>query len=172
MKPKVIPLVDLKLNWDFLGTLQAAGFRPTRRLDDSKIKVGDFQSYLLALYYIRHPDGVPPKDALKDLGQIMDHLFFSFFIEADKEVISEIYRRATLSTISLDTTRTTEVIIASGSLTQWHAAILEFCSLGVDERTRMLFDAIILMFERAGLRGLWSNYRKIKQDDGFILEQK
>ena len=174
MKPKVMPILNPVINWqEFIRILQDAGIYSTRRLDDFKIEIGDFKSYLLTLFYIKNPNGPPPAEALKHLGQVSEHLFFSFLVHADSAVISEIYRRATLRTISLETTQHSELIVASGTLTQWHAAILEFCSPTVSIGGRLLFDALLIWFERAGLRVLWSNYRKLQQEDStFILEQR
>jgi len=138
----------------------------------AKMDIGSTESYLAILAYLQAPDGPPPKQLLSSLGALLDHLSYSFAIVGSQSLICEISLRTHLRICSAKKPQN-DFSIVSGTLSQWYAAITEFCSISASHDLRLLYDAIMLYFEKIGLKSIWRNYRKEPQKDKtFILEER
>lgn len=146
---------------------------PTEQLDSYKVPL-NAASFIAALSYLRSPESKEtPWQSLLKSGLLKEHLSFSFLIVCDREVLVDVTTRSKLNIVFQRTINENYLIVASGTLNDWYNATLEFCTKTVCFGTRYLYDAITLLFEKAGFQQLWTDCAKESLTDGtFLLENK
>ncbi len=92
---------------------------------------------------------------------------------ADDETTKQIMERTDLKvsmTSSIDGER---ISIVSGSLKAWFTATLTCCTDRQPYNLRVLFDKVVVFFEKLGLSELWcKNRKRTLPDQTFLLEYK
>ena len=143
----VTPLVAPMINWrQFLKDIkEATGTTPTRSVDSSGLKLGDYSKFIFALAELDTGQQVNTTN-MQDLPRrVFAHLHFSFLIVAS---IRDIYDLALNSKLDLVSARTqikgTRAVIASGTLENW----LNF--IEANEKPDMC-EVLKNMFTRIGL---------------------
>lgn len=64
------------------------------------------------------------------------------------------------------------IFLAAGTLSEWEKAIEICCSEKSNFNTRLLFDKLLLLLEKEGLRKIWFDYRKkMIKDNTFLIEK-
>lgn len=166
-----------KLNIDFPAFLIAAnkGLNKslTRGLDSQGKDTKSIAAYLVMLAEMRQ-DNVDPNKVLQDAGQLLKHAYYVFQVIVDHETMFDLLELNTLAVHNAECINSVYLSVVSGTLEDWRTAIINGCSDQATFNIRLLFDKILLMFEKEGLSKLWVNYSKRKlPDDTFrLLENK
>jgi len=171
MKYNITPLATTTPHWETLIQYcnEYLGYSPTRGLDKNNLDMETPSSYLACLDLSNEP--------LKALSQgvfskIFKHVSCSFIGLVSNRILQEIQKHADLE-ISLKYSDQEEAYVAifTGDMRQWYMACVSLCQNAVNKDARLLFNIVLIYFEKAGYRGLWANYNKIYlKDESFILK--
>lgn len=111
--------------------------------------------------------------SLKNAGALLRHLSYSLVIRSSFLSIFDLLSNSSISVSSAECSDGTYLSYASGNLEEWREAIINSCSDSSSIELRLLFDRILLTFEKEGLSDVFSDYRKVNlPDKTFRLEQK
>lgn len=103
------------------------------------------------------------------------NLFHAGFVVAcDERDCAEILELAGMPSIMVEAVeRGTSALFLSGSLTQWHEAVMRGCQPDVGRDTRQVYNAIYTEFKNMGLAGLFTaQSRPHNRDHTFLLDHK
>lgn len=170
MVPQLILLSTPRVNLEAFGKAfeQAIGVAPFRNVDSHSRKFSDDAKFIAAL-----AEPVDPLVALRDSVHELNHLFYSFMVLSDLEVISEITAKSPLKAATYKVLDNSRLSIVSGSLSDWYLATLEFLSERSSFNLRHLFDSVLLAFDKLGLAEVWyEKRRRSLKDKTFLLEDK
>jgi hypothetical protein len=106
---------------------------------------------------------------LESPGHLLRHVHYSLMVLCSESTILNAIRVTPLAIETLG-----EFAVLSGDLECWRGAIINSCSEQAPYQVRALFNDIMLLFEREGLRKLWGTYyKKDMPDQTFkLLETK
>lgn len=169
MKPVVRLLSVTQIDWQtFLETCkQELEVMPTKRLDDSGMELDQKLSFILSLAYMQGAKEI------SELGTRMEHLSYGFLILTDGMTMRHLWERTNLRVTSTETINDSLLVIATGTLKAWYEATLEFCSAAATKNLRLIGDAVVLIFDKAGFRVIWDQTKRAYlKDQTFILEHK
>lgn len=169
----VVPQVELET---FLGLAkQAVGYDTARPADASTQKLTDHTKFLSALSCFHNIDETqrPVKEILRDSASLCAHLSFTFAFGGSREVIFKSMERSGLKHTVADGLTGMQLAIVSGNLQEWKTSTLECCTQDGDFELRLLYDKVLLIFEKLGFKELWHDVRKqAHKDKTFYLERK
>lgn len=173
MNVVVYPIIQTTIDWDlFLQLSQSCLKRDvTHSLDGKNKSVGDYPSFISALGELEIPDSDPDK-VLLEPGALLKHLFFGFFVVAPTDDINVIRLKSDLgiATAKLQLPGYSVAII-TGTLEEWRTAVINCCIERVSSSIRLIFNEILMHFERIGLHRIWLDYSKVKsKDNTFYLK--
>jgi hypothetical protein len=172
MTPEVELLATNNFNWpSFRATVdKALKLRPDSIINKLPIQLSDDAKILLniAAFYGHNINN--PLDVLRKMPPLfMNFLSYTLMIGCDAKTWDNFHA-------GVDAIRTGDIIIATGTLAHWYQTITMNLSRDwdYDQNTLILFDKILLVFERkCGLAILFETYRKkLKSDGTFLLERK
>lgn len=145
----------------FLATSQALGRSITKEIDSISRELPDGEKLILAL------------DSFSKATNELFFLHYTFLCYCDKETAYRV-REWTKLDVASQTSLDGEIIFfATGSLETWRQAIEACCSEKSDFNLRLLFDKILLIFEKEGLSSVWATKRKrTLRDKTFLIEDK
>ena len=89
----------------------------------------------------------------------------SFMAVIEDEAIRAINEQTRLATLSSSRTRTTFFTVLSGTMDQWHDAIVTGCRVETEWEFRSVMNGIHTLLINAGFREAFP-YMKIEQQDG------
>lgn len=177
MIPEIGLLTVTQIDWPtFRATMdKVLSLRPDTDINRLPVDLSEDAKILLniAAYYgwkIENPLGVlrrlPP--------MFMEYLSYSFFIACDNSTWEEFNPTSNLNIIKRELPECL-LLITTGTLAAWYQTIIT--NLERDwqytRETRLLFDKIMITFERRGLNYLFESYRKkVLEDHTFLLEKK
>lgn len=171
MLPTVTLLAATQIDWaTFLETCQQnLSSMPTKPIDDAGVQIDQRLSFLLALGYMQGRKKV----LISELGNLLDHLSYSFLILAARDSLVDVIENTRLRIVSCNTVDEQKLFVVTGTLHAWYEATLELCNVAANKHTRIIGNAVVMIFERAGFGELWRNTRKSTyKDSTFLLESK
>jgi len=167
MDYEILPLAITKVEWRvFIDVCQRIlGVSPTRGIDASHLEVSDPASFLGAFDMENDP-----LNALRDtFNPGHEHFNISFIMVLDDAGIGALYRTG-LKVFVKDGQRRKSVAIVSGSMDAWYKAIRLGCRDEVVYELRWIMNRVLVRFEQAGFREVFSDFRKQQRtDDTFTL---
>ncbi len=170
MTPTV--LMISKSTVDFTSLLKATkellGRSISQGLDSVNIEVKDLASFVCILDEFMS-EASNPLTSLRDAGDLLKHIHFVFLVIMDHILYVELLETSGLS-FSTTTTIQPSIVasIVSGTLIEWRTAVINMSTGRESYFARIAMNAIMKSIERAGLSGLWSNYRKDVMVDSTI----
>lgn len=94
-------------------------------------------------------------------------LHYTFMCRASEGVCQEIRDRTKLDVCQAEGG---DLFLVAGTLAEWKRAVAICCSEKALQHTRLLFDKILLHFEREGVGQVWFDYKKkMLPDKTFLL---
>ena len=173
--PDVIPIVlpSISLTPFLKIATDATGHCPNRGIDSSPREFSDAAKFIAVLAEFQDRRANQPLAALRSAGSLLNHLHYAFGVYADSETIFQIKERTDLSITATETVDGERIALVSGTLKQWRDATIECCDERQPFNLRVLFDKVVLIFEKFGLGELWDTLRKRQlPDHTFLLEDK
>jgi hypothetical protein len=173
--PDVIPIVVPNINLpQFLKlATDATGHCPNRGVDSSPRTFSDYGKFIAILAEFQDRRANQPLTVLRDAGSLLHHLSYSFGVYADTETIFQIKERTDLHIVSTESLDGERIVLVSGTLREWRDATIECCQERQPFNLRLLFDKVVLLFDKFGLGELWDTLRKRPlADHTFLLEDK
>jgi hypothetical protein len=126
--------------------------------------------HMLCVASLKNPDAKFAKDVIPYLGMFQA----GFLVAADERDWAEILEIASMPSImvpSLD--RSTNVGMLTGTLLEWHAAILRGCQKEVGSEARHTYNLIYSEFKNLGLAPAFQfDSKPNSRDQTFLLEYK
>lgn len=141
-----------------------------RGIDASPIILSEYARFIASLGEFRQNEKTEPLKILRNPGDLLKHLQFSFLIPGSKELFFQLLELTELSIIFQ-----VDQGIVSGSLEQWKNAIVNCLNsyYSPSKELRQIFDECLLFFDFCGLQAIFFDYRKFGLKDGtFLLEHK
>ena len=93
--------------------------------------------------------------------QLLAHVSFSVLIIADESDLLDILSRTGMSFVTAETTVSgVSIAVATGTLGQWRDAVISGTNLQSASIVRTCYSKILLLFDRAGLTSVWSDYQR------------
>jgi len=148
-------------------TYDALGYNIASASDASHRKLVNAEKFLSCLGAFKEQDGeITPN--------LLSHVSFSILVIADEHDLFDIVDQTSGMSCTRAETMVPNINVAvlTGTLAQWRDAVAS----GTDEATpptvRTCYSKILLLFDRAGLTSVWSNYERHSAPDrsGFLLE--
>lgn len=160
-KPAVDFLALLKLTQDALG------FNIASNADSSHRKFSETEKFLSCLASLKDEEGVITTN-------LLSHVSFSVLIIADERDLIDILERTSgMSFVRAETTvSSVDLAVLTGNLAQWRDAVAAGTSESTPPTVRTCYSKILMLFDRAGLTSVWSNFDRRNAPDrsGFLLE--
>jgi hypothetical protein len=175
MVPDIIPFMIPRVEWaSLLKTAQdALGYSPVKALDACPRTLSESAKFLVVAASFQDRDLKDALTALRDSLDLLAHLHFAFLVYADDETVKQVMERTDLKITMTNSVDGERIAIASGNLKQWYTATLTCCTERQPYNLRVLFDKVVLFFEKAGLAELWHGSKKrALPDRTFLLEYK
>lgn len=172
MKPEVIiirrPEIDFSV---FLSiTLKILNRSLVSAADASTRNLTDAERFLSCLAAMSDPDAAVGLDA-----KLLPHITYSILIVADSPDILDIVECAVgMPFVFTETVaRGVFMVVVTGTLTQWQAAVLAGSASGVEATVRYTYNQIYGQFRNEGLN-LWAGFQQKQTSDRvtFLLEDK
>jgi hypothetical protein len=162
-----VPSIDFRT---FVGlTNKALGRSPSALADATRRHLSDAERFLSCLAAMRDekaPVGFSP--------YLLKHVSFSAFVAADERDMFEILQLAAMSNVAVETIVTgVQIAVVTGTLAEWHDAIISGCAEGVPTNVRRCFNKLHGLFSAAGLK-VWPDYapRPTTDHTYLLLEDK
>ena len=173
----VKPLLLSNLDWiNFIKNVAVlTGHSPSRGIDSSKLKLGDYARFIAALGEFQSGKEQNPLDTLRNNDHLLRHLFFGFLVSGSTSLIYRIMELTDLNVTSAKAKDKGRVAVVTGNLQQWKAAIITCLdsSLIKNFELRWAFNGCLDVFYAAGLRNIFDSYRKKGlEDQTYLLEYK
>ncbi len=148
-------------------THQALGYNIASAADSSHRKMVDAEKFLSCLAAFKQGCGeITPN--------LLSHVSFSVLVIADESDLLDILERTSgMSFVRAETTvPDVNVAVLTGTLAQWRDAVASGTKEITPSAVRTCYSKILLMFDRAGLTSVWSNFDRQTAPDrsGFLLE--
>jgi len=172
MKPEAIiicrPEVDMST---FLGiALKVLGRSPVATADASGLQLSDTGRFLSCLASLRNS-----RAGVELNPKLLPHVSFSILIVADESDMMDILECAAgMPFVVAETTlRGVLLVVVTGTLAQWKAAVLAGSSPDVIPTVRYVFNRLYGLFKDEQL-DLWGDFRQYPAHDQvtFLLEDK
>lgn len=157
---RIVPIAVSMPNWKlYTSTIyDSIGVSPTKKIDELNWNKEDPAVFLSTLNLDNKPDQAFTVN-IED--QIYDHMFFTFFIEADVKVIRDLKNKSNLNIIF---PKENDFSIVSGTLKQWLRIIVSGLQYSTDKKLRELLFNCMLVLESTQLKRFFANYKKNSKD--------
>ena len=148
-------------------THEALGYSVASAADSSHRKMVDAEKFLSCLAGFIEEDGeITPN--------LLSHVSFSILVIADEHDLFDIVNRTSgMSCVRAETKiPNVNVAVLTGTLSQWRDAVASGTDQATPPTVRTCYSKILLLFDRAGLTSVWSNFERNMAPDrsGFLLE--
>ncbi len=148
-------------------THQALGYSIASVADANHRKMVDAEKFLSCLAAFKQEFGeITPN--------LLSHVSFSVLVIAEERDLLDILERTSgMSFVRADTTApNVNVAVLTGTLAQWRDAVASGTQEAIPPAVRTCYSKILLLFDRAGLTSVWSNFERRTSPDrsGFLLE--
>ncbi len=165
----VTPIVTPKIDWEVFNKVCYTGLgrSVTASLDRSKMLVGSTPSYIAALGEFQQQSS-EAFSILRNAGPILRHLFVSFLVKGDHDVIFEVALEGSISILESEN----DIVMASATMDRWHAAVINYCSPRASKYLRAFGSNVLREFDRMGLTPLWENFSRKGDTTNIVLLEK
>ena len=136
------------------------GYSPTRGLDNEGLDIKDPSSYLGCLDFNNSPTR-----HLQTGGGAFRHFHLSFIAALDEGMITDIASSTKLR-IYAKRGKRKHLTILTGSMDEWHDAVLSCCKGDTDHELRSLFNNVFDCFTRIGARHVFTSVHRQELSDG------
>ena len=147
----------------------ALGYNVASVADASHRKMVDAEKYLFCLAAFKEEDG-------ELTPNLLAHVSFSVLVIADERDLLDILEQTSgMSFVRAETTaQNVNLAVLTGTLGQWRDAVASGTNEIAAPMARTCYSKILLLFDRAGLAAVWSNFERRTAPDrcGFLLEDK
>jgi hypothetical protein len=145
----------------------ALGYNIAGAADASHRKLADAEKFLSCLASLKEQDAeITPS--------LLSHVSFSVLVIADERDLLDILERTSgMSFVRGETTAPgVNLAVLTGTLAQWRDAVAAGTNDASPPTVRTCYSKILLLFDRAGLTSVWSNFERTTAPDrsGFLLE--
>jgi len=145
---------------------------PNKALDDASEKLDQCGSFLACLAYMQGAKG-RRNEVILDSKALWNHISYTFFVSETPKVLKELRERTILNITSTAGMDEDEVAVCTGTLKDWYDAVFECCSPTASKKLRILGDAIVLTFEKAGFSTIWRDAKRVyRADNTFTVEEQ
>lgn len=168
---QLIGTPDIKISEFLRVANQALGYNVTKPVDSAKTKPHRDQEFLSALLCLYDESRVdrPLHEVMSEAISLSNHLNYTFMIAANRDTLFRSMERTSLHHTISDNDDMALAII-TGSLREWRLAMVECTSDHSHKYLRMMYDRVMLSFEKHGLS---LDLRKRGHKDGtFLIENK
>lgn len=150
-----------QINLDQLKSLTSE--RITYPVERSTSKTPLLNQYLSALSCFQNPENETKsvQELIKNSASLSRLIHIIIGVEADEQLIIKSIKATQLNHVSNES-----LTLISGTLQEWKVATLECCSRHQDPRLLELYNKIVILFERMGLRDIWYDTTKEASTDG------
>ena len=150
-------------------THDAMGYSIAGVADASHRKMVDAEKFLSCLAAFKEEYGeITPN--------LLAHVSFSILvIAAERDLLDILERTSGMSFVRAETTApNVNVAVLTGTLAQWRDAVAAGTTEAAPSIVRTCYSKILLLFDRAGLTSVWSDFDRRTAPDrsGFLLEDK
>lgn len=165
------PSVDLPSLFQVAST--ALGYSIAKSIDQNATLLSDDAKFISALASLSYYEKLSPLEHLHKADHELYFLYYTFAVYCDKDT-ARVVREWTKLDINSNFALDGDVLfVAGGSLATWKNAIENCCSERASFNLRLLFDKILLLFEKMGLDYVWFDFRKKSlPDKTFYLEDR
>jgi hypothetical protein len=164
MERHVALLTMAQVDWkQFISTCrETVGYSPTRGLDACVSPTHKDPAAFLACIDLQNK----PLEAIRHGYKrgLFRHFFFGFSFLLSENELRELHQRTRLALFSEASGRD-YLVIASGTMDQWHDAVICMCQIDCLYELRVIFNTIYNLFLNMGFREAFP-YSKIEQQDG------
>jgi len=170
----VVPITATTVDWKsyLLIGKQVMGHSISTILDTNGLTADSLRSFIITLGGLQDQKH-NPSHIIAEAGNLLYHASFGFLLLIDTETLIELMELTAISVYSVPVNNHNRLAIASGTLLDWHTAVIACCSPTTSRELRGLFDTILLHFEKMGLGQVWTKYSKHSvPDKTFVLEAK
>lgn len=169
----VIPIIVPDIDFDtFLATAsKAIGQNISTTIDKSNKKISPIYRFLISLSEFQTNDR-PSVQILRDTASLYAHISLTFLFIAPLDVIMISMSRTRLKHTLAEGMGRTQIAVVSGTLDEWKAACLECCSQTFGQDVQEFYNQVVIRFEELGIKELWSDTKKTKKGNLFLLEKK
>jgi hypothetical protein len=148
-------------------THEALGYNIASAVDSSHRKMVDAEKFLMCLASMKEEDGeITPN--------LLSHVSFSVLVIADEADLFDILERTHLMSFVRADTLVSNVSLGvlTGTLAAWRDAVAAGTNEAAPPTVRTCYSKILLLFDRAGLTSVWSDFKRNTAPDrsGFLLE--
>ncbi len=147
-------------------THNAMGYSLAEAADSSARKMVETEKYLSCLAAFKEENSeITPN--------LLIHAYFAVLVMAEERDLLDILEYANMPFVRGDTMAPgVKISLLTGNLAQWRDAVAAATSEIVPPTVRTCFTKILLLFDRAGLSAVWSNFDRTTAPDrsGFLLE--
>lgn len=145
----------------------ALGYNIASAADASHRKLADAEKFLSCLAALKEEDAdITPN--------LLSHVSFSVLVIVEESDLLNILERTSgMSFVRAETTAPgVNLAVLTGTLGQWKEAVAAGTSEAISPTVRTCYSKILLLFDRAGLTSVWSNFDRTPAPDrsGFLLE--
>jgi hypothetical protein len=147
-------------------THQALGCNIAGAADASHRKTVDAEKFLSCLAVLRDRSGEITKELLA-------HVSFSVLVVVDERDLVDILDVTSgMSFVHSLAAPNVNLAIISGTLRQWHDAVVSGTKETAPPTVRSCYSRILMLFDHAGLTSIWNDFdRRMATDhSGFVLE--
>jgi hypothetical protein len=141
-------------------THKALGYSIANNADASHRKLADAEKFVSCLAEMKEEGGeITPN--------LLSHVFYSVLIAAEERDLLDILERTSgMSFLRADTMAAgINLAVVSGTLAQWKDAVAAGTSEATSPTVRTCYSKILLLFDRAGLTSVWSNFERRPSED-------
>jgi hypothetical protein len=142
------------------------GYSPTRGLDNEHIPTDSPSAFLASLDMSNDP-----LQSLRMENRAWNHFHASFIAVGTEYFLLEVAVNTNLCLLYKGTqyvNNKTVLVILTGSILDWHNAIVKLCQKNKSEETRAIMNHCLVHLQESGFRDIWREYDKIQLDDGTL----
>jgi len=168
MPVEAVLITSPAIDFDTLLSLthKALGYNIAGAADASHRKMADPEKFLSCLAGF--------KDQSAEMTtNLLSHVSFGVLVAADERDLLDILDIASgMSFVRSLTVPNLEILVISGALSQWRDAVVCGTNEAAPPTVRTCYSKILLLFDRAGLTTVWSDFERRTAPDhnGFLLE--
>jgi hypothetical protein len=181
MNPEILPVTSTQIDWPNLrkSVANATGIRPSDIIAQSPVKFSEKAEFLLftAYLYLDSTEENPHTLLLNLPRECLEFLHYTFIIACGPDTINDL-REKTRAHYTMTDLGKGYCVLGTGPLSVWFDAITlnlihPYMNTKGYYSTRIIFDKLMLFFEKEGLSAIFSKYiKKSLPDKTFLLGNK
>lgn len=165
-------ITKTQVDWQvFLrSSLEYLRFSITAEMDRARIKCDSLESYIIALGTFAGYDPLDPRGIVRDFSAVLNHIHIGFMVQLSTPALFVFVTHSGKRLWS--TLSDGSVCILSGGLYDWKQAIEDALHKNQYPEIITLCNKIIQIIDGQGLGAIWSDKKRTRNGDSFLLERK